>query len=95
MEQNSIINCLNKGHLPLVNVALPIATKPSNVNWDTVIEQAQIISINRDTKNNIREISVKTPIYGEIAKNISMLNVLLSRCSVCGKNYNSISNSKL
>jgi len=95
MKHNSIVNCLNKGHLPLVNIALPMAKNPSNINWDTVMEQAQIISVGRDSQNNIREISVKTPIYGKIAKNISMLNVLLSRCNVCGKNYSLTLNSKL
>jgi len=95
MNFNSIINCLDKGHLPLVNIGLPLAKNQSEINWDTVIEKAQILSVSKNFKNNIQNITVKIQYNKEIINNIPIINILISKCDICGKKYHKSLQSKL
>jgi len=95
MNSNSIMYCLDKGHLPLVNIGLPLAKNQSGINWDTVIEKAQTLSVSKNFKNNIQNITIKTQNNKEIIENIPIINILISKCDICGKKYQNIFHSNL
>jgi hypothetical protein len=95
MNFNSIVNCLDKGHLPLVNIGLPLAKNQSDIKWDTVIEKAQTLSVSKNFKNNIQNITIKTQHNKEIIENIPIINILISKCDICGKQYQNIFHSNL
>lgn len=87
MEYNLIIKCLENEHLPLVNVAFPITHNLSNIKWDTVIEKAKTLSVTKNSKNTIQDITIQTPYYKEIYKNIPIINIMSLQCDTCGKLY--------
>ena len=85
MILNSITDCMDKGHIPIVNITLTISSYSYN-NTINNFKNLDKTSNNKKIKNSYNKI---------LLKNIPLLNITASDCNICGKKYNTSLQSKL
>ena len=84
MVLNSITDCMDKGHIPIVNLTLTIP----GYSYNNAINNFKNLD---KTSNN----KIKNSYNKILLKNIPLLNIIISECNVCGKKYNTLLQSKL
>ena len=83
---NSITDCMDKGHIPIVNITLTTSSYSYNKTINNFKNLDKMSNDNKKIKNSYNKI---------LLKNIPLLNITVSDCNMCGKKYNTSLQSKL